>query len=940
MTYNLQVLANHRNDLLLAEVAAWLHDMGKCADEHLTNQASNRPSGYSYQYKTAYSSLLAAAPSLSLLGETVSLRTLVEQAKPGAIHDMRQPWLLRALGRCHGAAHIEKEEADRAGKQPASDTRMSTAYGSERLPLSGLTTGLRALPYASIADRAIFLPAVQRTFSKALGETRRPENEVTLGDWSGLVAALYKAAVAGALLGYKPPPSDLRWRLLSVRVNSSAFLDHVTRMPDLLARQQLIQSGFDKVRIFLEETYPLGTEVYRDEDSSLYVVPDLAHLMNLTDQQGDCLESLIRQSFPQGTVNNDPSLAISGEIVPEVILDGASWWGQRPDRNSPPSQDVLPPISRVLQQPINANADIDTVAGWWSARRDICSVCSLRPQAAPDTKAGRRKVCEVCERRRDDRARAWVANFGASTIWLDEVADVNGRTVLLVGQFDLSEWIEGELVRTLTVNDPLRAPGGTSGDIGKNPSFSRLRRVWETTHQFWQEVLPTNPGQNLQQSLVVQVIGQGGLRLTIKGAIRYAEKAGTLGPFHAHELRLVNGMRLSVIWDPDRQRFVTIDNLGYIASMLGEQVPTKAEEESYTSYEKRVSLWAADRVGYHLLGELAIEEPSDFGAANTIRGEITVAPDGVGRIIDAQGEEIAYPPIIPILAEPRTFMALVPANRAVAVVQAIKAKYEHEMGKVRNRLPLTLGVVYAGRRTPLASLLDAGRRMLRRPAGAVQAEVQELTPQNPLPDGWPSALDVKLKIGERKIVVGVPTVMGDGTTPDVWYPYWQVTSKPTDCKRWFVGPDGEHWVHVCDLRKGDRVAFTPSTFDYEYLDASARRFEVAYGGDGQRMGQDRRQRPYLLEQVDDLEKTWDQISRLSLSQIKGLEALIEAKRRDWNEPIGTESVSNTFRQLVATALRESGIHDPALKTLKQAAITGMLADALEIHLTIHKDKPQ
>ena len=38
------------------------------------------------------------------------------------------------------------------------------------------------------------------------------------------------------------------------------------------------------------------------------------------------------------------------------------------------------------------------------------------------------------------------------------------------------------------------------------------------------------------------------------------------------------------------------------------------------------------------------------------------------------------------------------------------------MGKVRNRLPLTLGVVYGGRRTPLASLLDAGRRMLRHPA--------------------------------------------------------------------------------------------------------------------------------------------------------------------------------------------------------------------------------
>ncbi len=283
-------------------------------------------------------------------------------------------------------------------------------------------------------------------------------------------------------------------------------------------------------------------------------------------------------------------------------------------------------------------------------------------------------------------------------------------------------------------------------------------------------------------------------------------------------------------------------------------------------------------------------------------------------------------------------MALIPASPALTVVQAIKEKYETEMGKVRNRLPLTLGVVYAGRRTPLASVLDAGRRMLRRSNPTVQAEVQELTPQNPLPDGWPSTLDVKMKIDEREIVVGVPTVMGDGTTPDVWYPYWQVAGKlPTDRNRWFVGPDGEYWVHVCDLRVGDRVCFTPSTFDYEYLDASARRFEVAYDSDGQRMGQDRRQRPYLLEQVDDIETTWGEISGLPLSQIKALEALIEAKRRDWGEPIGTLSVSDAFRQLVTDALHESKIHTPALE---KAAITGMLADALEIHLTIHKDKSQ
>jgi len=289
--------------------------------------------------------------------------------------------------------------------------------------------------------------------------------------------------------------------------------------------------------------------------------------------------------------------------------------------------------------------------------------------------------------------------------------------------------------------------------------------------------------------------------------------------------------------------------------------------------------------------------------------------------------------VIPILAEPRTFMALVPANRALAVVKAIKTKYETEMGKVRNRLPLTLGVVYAGRRMPLASVLDTSRRLLRRDSQTVQAQVLDKSSVDP----WPSVTTLKLKVGERDIPIAVPTVMGDGVTHDVWYPYWQVEGKPTDRNRWFVGPDDEHWVHICDLKEGDRVAFMPSTFDFEYLDTSARRFEVAYNGDGQRRSQDRSQRPYLLEQVDDLEEIWSQISRLSASQIKRLEAIIEAKRRDWGEPFGTLHTSDVFQRFVRVALHEAGVFTQALET---AALTGMLADALEIHLAIHKEKLQ
>ncbi|MFQ5857414.1 MAG: CRISPR-associated protein Csx11 [Anaerolineae bacterium] len=892
MSYDLKVLVDHRNELLLAEVAAWLHDMGKCADEHVINQATDRPSGYEYQYKTAHSSLIASAPALNLLGESIPFQSLVEQARPRIVGDSSQPWLLRALGRCHAAAHIEKEEADRTGKQPAADTRMSTAYGFELPPLSGLTTKLQGLPYANLTNRTIFRTAVQQVFSNALGETRRPENEIALWDWSSLVAALYKAALAGALLGHQPQPTDLRWRLLSIRVDEVAFLDHITRFPDLLARQRLLEHGFERIRILLEETCPLGTEVYRDESSSLYVVPNVPNLCNMTDGSGTTLEELVRSEFVQGAVAGDPRFALSGEIVPDMAFDSQAWWGQRPDRRQPPSLDEVPPIGRILQQAVFTHADVQTVTAWWTGvARDICPVCGLRPQAPPTTKAGRRNVCEVCEGRRDDRAKAWVSNLH-TTIWTDEVADDNGRLALVVGRYNLDRWLDGTLVQTLLVTDPV---GGSA--TPKNPSFARLRRVWETTRAFWQET-----SIRLQD---VALVGEGEPRLAIQ-----PQDADSLdlGPFHTYEL-VVADVRISVVWDAPNRRFITCDNLAYLASpeQLGNPV---------------VEMVRAGRA-------FPLEEPTGYGAANRRLGQVTIAT--VNYLHET------YAPAIPILAEPRTFMALVPANKALAVVEAVKEKYEQEMGKVRNRLPLTVGVVYGDRRTPLAAMLDAGRRMLRRPARAEQAEVTDVAPQNLLADGWPTAMDVKLRLGEWEIPVSVPTVMGDGTTPDVWYPYWQVAGKPTDRTRWFVGPDGEYWAHVTDLRKGDRVGFAPSTFDFEYLDTSARRFEVAYESDGQRRSGVRRQRPYLLEEVEHIEEVWCQISRLSTSQIRLVEGLVEAKRRDWAEPSGILNVSAAFSQFVGDVLREVDIHSPELE---RAAITGMLADALEIHLTIHKEKPQ
>src|SRR6266480_4897866 len=112
MSNSLQVLADNRDALLLAEVAAWLHNYEKYSDKHLRDNTQNPPSGPVID-PTQYLSLLGTH-TIHLLGEDVDLIDLIKEvsSSPDEMKDTSKKWLIRALGFCHSAAHTEK--ADRS----------------------------------------------------------------------------------------------------------------------------------------------------------------------------------------------------------------------------------------------------------------------------------------------------------------------------------------------------------------------------------------------------------------------------------------------------------------------------------------------------------------------------------------------------------------------------------------------------------------------------------------------------------------------------------------------------------------------------------------------------------------------------------------------------------------------------------------------------------
>ena len=65
------------------------------------------------------------------------------------------------------------------------------------------------------------------------------------------------------------------------------------------------------------------------------------------------------------------------------------------------------------------------------------------------SKAVTAETCKTCASRRRGRQDAWIKNVQGETIWIDEIADANGRVALFTLRFDLSRWLSGEWLTTV-----------------------------------------------------------------------------------------------------------------------------------------------------------------------------------------------------------------------------------------------------------------------------------------------------------------------------------------------------------------------------------------------------------------------------------------------------------------------------------------------------------
>jgi hypothetical protein len=943
-----------RQNILLLEALGLIHDLGKLSDTFLKSQEPSSNIKYShnlladprqiiiyqnYQAKPqdmatkAVQQWLSDASSVHCaFGERTDITALLEKiqftdwvdqvynfaelmpfvARPGlakatanwqeVLGKEMLPGLL--VGRLHGPAHIEKEGQPNQNKQPYSDVFRATPFGlEERIGTDATkesTNALNSLPLADIEQiktnqRGKWLNMMKAQMSRGLADNRRPHNEVSLWDWGYTVASMTKAAAAWIFKnGWPATLEDLPYRTLRINLDILSCYTRSDKISDLLGVHKALYDAFGRVQTLLEETYALGNQLYHDETGAYYLLPDLNSAGEI-----DELRQKIQSQFP-------------ADLLPQVYLCERVTASQLDVRSSSHDPDAVrrliaePRAQALREAPVCADNNLYLFETEWAEGRpenaETCMVCGVRPVGYPrqgsvpeeehrlndwatQEKAEARNVCRVCLDRRGRRAEKWATDELQGTIWTEEVSDDNGRLALFVGKLGLEGWLDGSLLSTIQVTK--------NGNL-KIPSPARLYRIIETARAFWQQII---------DDITPKIVGQRPLRLSLYPP---ENNLPDLGDYHAYELE-VDGLALNVVWDKNG-RFLTAENLAYFA--------------------KRWETTEAELAGRLQDRTFDVLEPSAFQ-----RPGLPLFKVQIDRVESLDG----YQPTIPLLTEPEVCMSLIPADTALDFVKTVKQEYEKQMGKVRDRLPLYVGLVFCRRRTPIHTVLEAGRAMLDM-AGNTQWEGWRLVSNNS-----PTSGECELAF-DNNIIWHVPVLVGDSTTKDEWYP------------RMYEGDSKEvaQVKHVLDLRvrrpemspeQGWKVWVRPSRFDFQVLDTTGRRFEIHYDPEGRRP---RRTRPYYLEDLDRLENLWDLMKSLDVSQRLQVIHTIETTREMWyGQDYGNHaSEDEVFRQFVAVTL--AGATWPKDKPWKSiqtewqeklivAGVSGELADLAELNVEILKE---
>jgi hypothetical protein len=951
MSSLLKKLEDNRTAILLAEIGAYLHDLGKARKEFVEHYAENGGSGWDgHNFPSKLSNNLKELLEkikVEICNEHASLLDFIEKHHKekegdGYLSDCDVPSLIRLLyagwnGYDGMDSGLDKGSAQT--KQKKDSIFISTAFGHEptknkmennlidKLGNEIINHVIEALQrYTQDSDvvklRRDILKNTKGCYLKFLGETRRPANDVTLWDHSYSVASLYKCAIVKNIIDCSRAsfdPLDFRWNILSINLSVLSVLAKSIKIGDVLGYKEKIDEAFREIKTLIELTYPIGNEIYQDTTGIYFIIPDIEVgelkeeiFKKLKEIEPEFMAEIMIKEMQPIKVNNYKFNCINQtQIASDINSQRRNLENvlkENLKRILPESRNDA--LKEIPYPTSNNRLPLDKFIGENWDNKEVCPICRFRPMK--ENSGG----CEHCLERRKRRAKNWIEQHPRQTIctgnyvhlfcneieqhprqtiWLDEVSDHNDRVALLIGSFILDKWLDGTLVKTFAINKTLKS---------KNPSPARIRRCWETTQEFIQTTI-------FKSILDNYPFGAN----TPFNELRRKRIQITIDPNPGISVGAtldidIDGVRLSpVCVNENKGIFITETNLQILAN------------KGKTLNE--IALWMQGK-------NIKIKRENDNKWQEGYK--ISMAKPADDRFQD-------YIPYIKIYEYPDEFMVLVPAYDAFDIAKKILEEYEIQFSKVRDRLPFHIGIIGFHRRTPLYVAMDASKRLIetfKNKTKTINAKIDSI---DDVSNNELGKYVRRLKLNPDPCYSSVPIIWhisystGDPNQQDEWHPYIRFNGNNPNRGNYsfdYTG-NGDYVVHVKELKVNDCIKIETSYFKLSFLENASDRFRI-----------DDDLRP--LDDIKRLEDIWNEIQNIVKSKKLGISQLYayweEVKKR--YEDYGVNSVWENFvKSSLINILKLSPEEDKEVfNKLFHATKDGLLDICLYWSLQVRKVKPE
>lgn len=942
MSNLLQDIKNKREDILIGEIGALLHDIGKCHPDFVKSKSIENIKGLPHHAREIDKFVDSALLNLFRIvkvkfdNDEKSVYDFIRD------HHNAKGILLKGLEKCDRLDSADDKGIVRK-KQSIEDTIIGSPFGypKEKIDIqclekrfSDLQDNLCGLFKNYVDDtltlscfRELLLMNLKTTFTHALGETRIPANDVTLWDHSHSIASLFKSVLCMIALGEN---SDSQWRLFGFCWDGIGFINKGKKVADILKRNEIIEEIKIELKKKFEDEIPIGNAIYEDINGIYFTFPSLND-----DKSKELAEECAKEGLKIIRAKSDneiwPFFTLSKSSRSLTILSGELKSAAK-KRNIPKMSPML--FVKGKEEQIDSNPDMPVPEAGKDRgedRKDLCPVCRMRTKPVSDER------CNICEERRKGRLESWLNNR-ENTIWTDEVADKNNRVALLSLNFNLDKWLDGTMVGTIysqTFEDWMNSK---KWEKKQNSVKANIQSVYKTIDNilnlkdsnreeaaklldtFFEENIGLNDNTlDTHFSNIKERIGAD--KLTRENLATYLFTQNS-SPARLYRIWRETEEFFEVVVREIKEKLyphkwkrisfkVDVQNLklkneaSYIIKIKGlepetllalhasdGQFWTIESLEKFRFKEKSGSDAIQDAIesGFYWLAEEDEPDKNLFEDKQNVKGKNIEKED--------------YYPFIEITKSPLSLRLIVPAADAVKILDLVGKLYNQRFEKVIGKLPLNTGLLVVKRKFPLYVLLDAAERLFH---GQEFAEPERMDP-------WWNIKRINKYYG--------------------FYP-----TKKLDEKEKYTLDD------LAQLSKGKQYSLYTGYFDFDLLLGTDDRYKITY--EKKRRADEEyklySKRPYYFYQISEMIDLWQILKNNLLgSQINFIEESLTGKLREWRDVKDAER-ENIFKRFAEATLKDAfgdrwkNFRSETQGLILNSVLNGLLLDTIVLFRHIIKE---